>query len=43
MQQRRRKIINTAAEDVRHNRPGFLATRVAEGQVEDGTQMVFEL
>src|SRR5215211_1334759 len=30
MQQRRRKIINAAAEDVRHDRPGFLATRVAE-------------
>src|SRR4029453_17168507 len=43
MQQRRRKIINPAAETVRHDPPGFLARRVAERQVEDGTQMVFEL
>ena len=43
VQQRGSKIIDAAAEDVRHDRPCLLAAWVTKRKVEDGTQVIFEL
>src|SRR5829696_2487484 len=43
MQQRRRKIIDRAAENVDHHRPRHSGTRIAQREIEYRPQMVLEL
>src|ERR687897_800492 len=43
MQQRRRKIIDAATEDIDHHRPRHSGARITQGQIEDRAQVVLEL